>query len=115
MRNLFVIFNKLLKKGIAVILLTGLSIFFYAFHILFFVFRLLAVPFAVIGTVMTFVDGYLDGFTAQSVYDLVFLWSAVVVRFLLPLMVPVVHHWQNKLKGYICAPLCVRSPVRYTI
>lgn len=115
MSKMFAIISKLIKKAIAVVLLTGLLIAYYAFHILFFVVRLLAVPFAIIGTVMTFVDGYLDGFTFQGLCDLVFLWFVVAVRFLLPLMVPVVQRWRKELQGCILAPLYIRPRVRYTI
>ena len=115
MRKLFAIFYKLLKKGIALILLTALTMFSYAFNILFCCYRLLAVTFAVIGTALTAVDCYKYGFTAERFLVFVTLMLAVALRYLLPLLIPVMQRWHEDLKDYIYAPLTVRPPVRYTI
>lgn len=115
MRHPFIIIEKLIKKGIALVLLSALTVFYYMFTIALFCYRLLAVTFAAIGTVMTVVDCYKYGFTAERGLVLLFLLVAVALRYTLPLLVPIMQSWLEDLKDYVEAPLTVRSPVRYTI
>lgn len=115
MKNPFIILYKLLKKGVALILLSVLTVFFYAYSVMCFFYRLIAMVFAVIGTALTAVDCYMYGFTAERLLVFVTLMVAVALRYLLPLLVPVMQRWNEDLQEYIYAPLIVRSPVRYTI
>lgn len=115
MINLFVIFKKLLQKAIALIVWIALTAFYYTFNILFFFYRKVAVVLSVIGLVMTAVDWHVYGFEREYVFDILFLSFAIVLRFLLPLLVPVMQRWLDQLMACIHSPLTVRPPVRYTI
>lgn len=115
MRNPFAIIYKLVKKGFALVLLSLLTTFSYVYNIVFFFYRLIAVGFAAVGTVMVGFDVYKYGFTGERGLILLFLMGMVAVRYLMPLLIPVMQRWIEDLTDYIYEPLFVRSPVRYTI
>lgn len=115
MRNPFTILSKLFKKGLAAILLSALAIFACVYNVLFFVYRLVAVVLSAIGASMVAVDCYKYGFTAERGLIFLALGFAIALRYLLPLLVPVMQRWLADLKDYIHAPVIVKSPVRYTI
>lgn len=115
MRHLFVITNKLFKKGIALILLSALTTFSFVFNFAFFFYRLVAVTFAAVGTAITAVDCYKYGFTADRGVSFLILFVMVALRYLLPLLSRAMQQWNEGLRGYVFAPMSFRPPVRYTI
>lgn len=115
MRHLFAVINKLFKKGIALILLSALTIFSFAFNFAFFFYRLVAVAFAAVGTAITAVDCYKYGFTADRGVSFLILLTMVALRYMLPLLGRAMQQWNDGLKDYVFTPLSIRPPVRYTI
>lgn len=115
MKNPFTILAKLFGKSIALILLSALSIFSWVFNIVFFVYRLVAVAFAAIGTSINVVDCYQEGLNTERALIFLILLGVVALRYLMPMFVPVMQQWHNNLNAYISAPLAYKPPVRYTI
>ena len=115
MISTFKIFKKLIGKVFALIAWIALTAFYYTFNILSFFYRKIVVFLAVVGLVMTAVDWHMYGFHREYVSDILLLSSAIVLRFLLPLLSSSMQHWMGKLMACIRSPLVIRSPVRYTI
>lgn len=115
MMKLFIILTSLLKKGVALMLLSALTIFSRAFNVIYFVYRMIADVFALIGTFLIAADWISSGFTAEIGYSILSLVCIVALRFLLPLLVPVMQRWEENLSDYIHEPMHYASPVRYTI
>lgn len=115
MKKLFILFKGLFTKGIALLLLSVLTIFTLVFNVLFLIYRLLADIFAVIGTVLIGAECFTTGFTSDIGRAIVSLICIVVLRFTLPLLTPILKKWNRDLKDYLHAPLFKAPPVRYTI
>lgn len=115
MRNPFTILTKLVQKAIALVVLAALTAFSFIFNALFFIYRLVAVFLACAFTVAVLVNWYSHGVNLEGVLILLGSALAVALRYLLPLLVPFIQHWQSELVDFVFAPLFIRPPVRYTI
>ena len=111
------IIAKLVFKGVALILLSVLTIFNCIFKIVIVVFNIASIPLAVIGTIMFAFDCFTGSFTMDTVYIALVSIVLVALRYLLPLLMPVLDKSAFSLKNYVSAPLRmkVKSPVRYTM
>ena len=117
MKTIPVIFSKLLAKAAALLILSVLTIFTGIFKAALFLYCIIAIPFAMIGTLLTAYDWISGSFTYGGLFPIVFCISLVVLRYALPLLVPVLNNTIEKLQDFVRAPLSIRvkSPVRYTL
>ena len=115
MKKIFTLIKGLFTKGVALLLLSVLTIFTLIFNVFLLIYRLLSAFFAVAGTILIGAEYITTGFTSDMGYAIVFIICIVVLYFTLPLLAPVLKKWNKKLKNHIYAPLFKAPPVRYTI
>lgn len=115
MKSTVYIIKKLFMKVIALIVLSVLSVFNFIFHIFMVFYHLLAVPvaaFLILAMLINYIDVGFD--PAQLLFVGVGL-SVVGLKYILPILSPILEHWITFLKLYLLAPLIVRSPVKFTM
>lgn len=106
---------KLALKALATFGLMFLSIFIAMLNITVFLFKSIVVPVVIMGSV---VAGYFF-FTKELGSDIIWIAAgsvtAIGLRYVLPLASPWLEDWKESMKDYICEPLFIRSPVKYTM
>lgn len=115
MRNVFVVPSKLVCKGVALMVLPILTAFTYVYSLMVFLYRIVAAFCGTIGVCIVAVDCYQHGMSGERGVIILFLAIAFALRYLLPMLTPVMQCWQQDLLRYVYAPLITRPPVRYTI
>lgn len=117
MKTVSIVISKLLAKVAALFTLSVLTIFASIFKVALFLYRIVAIPFAIIGTLMAAYDFFFGTFTADSASIILFSVILVALHYTLPLLKPVLDFTNGKLQGFISAPLYMRvkPPVRYTM
>lgn len=107
--------NKIMMKAVAAIILVFLTIFAAAFNVSAFLFRLIALPCAGIGAIMAVYNCITAGMSLLVAVLAAGSVFAVAMYFLLPLASPVLYAMKAGLKDYVCEPLFIRSPVKFTM
>ena len=115
MKTTVYIFKKLFLKVVALIVLSLLTVFNFAFNIFMVFYRLLAVPVAAF-ILLAMLVNYIDvGFNPAQFFFVVIGIALVGLKYILPTLFPVLNHWTALLKMHLCAPVIVKSPVKFTM
>ena len=120
MKSVPIIFAKLLAKGAALFMLSALTIFNCIFKVFLVVYHLISVALSLICVGIAAFDYFTGGWTEQSTYALLLGIVIVALRFVMPMMLPVLQNTADHLKDFVFAPIHihytkVKSPVRYTM